>query len=67
MFKIHFWSPRLPVLSSQEPVSRELAEKRELFDLSQSGFQSELDRGPLVAVFAGYRHFLGQFQARSST
>ena len=39
------------------------------FDVSitQSGFQSELETAPLAAVSAGYCHFLGQFQAKSST
>ena len=33
----------------------------------QNGFQSGLETAPLAAVIAGYYHFLGQFQARSST
>ena len=33
----------------------------------QSGFQSGLKTAPLVAVSAGYCHFLGQFQAKSRT
>ena len=34
---------------------------------AQSGFQSGLETVPLAVVIAGYCHFLGQFQARSST
>ena len=33
----------------------------------QSSFQSGLETAPLAAVIAGYCHFLGQFEVRSST
>ena len=36
-------------------------------EIVQSGCQSELERAPLMAVIAGYCHFLGQIQVRSST
>ena len=41
--------------------------KSKLSDKQPSDFQSELETAPLAAVSAGYCHFLGQFQGRSST